>query len=62
LIRQLLAKMETQLGDATVKPSLADYIRLIGLQRELEEDEVTEIKVTWVEPEETKKPDSDSGE
>jgi hypothetical protein len=46
----LLAKVEDKLhGD--VKASLGDYIRLIQLQKELEEDEVREIKVTWVDPE-----------
>jgi hypothetical protein len=31
--------------------SLGDYIRLVQLHREMEEDNVREIKVTWVEPE-----------
>lgn len=34
-----------------MKASLGDYIRLVQLRKELEEDEVREIKVTWVEPE-----------
>ena len=35
----------------SLKASLGDYIRLVQLQKELEEDEVREIRVTWVEPE-----------
>jgi hypothetical protein len=52
--------MEAKLGGQDVKASLGDYIRLMQLQRELEEEDATEIKVTWVEPEETKNPSSDS--
>ena len=50
--------MEERLEAGDVKATVADYIRLVQLQKELEEDEPTEIKVTWVDPE-TK---SDSGE
>lgn len=50
--------MEAKLGGKDVKASLGDYIRLMQLHRELEEEEATEIKVTWVEPEQTKDPDS----
>ena len=50
VVSKLLAKVEEKL-DGDVKASLGDYIRLIQLQKELEEDEVREIKVTWVQPE-----------
>jgi hypothetical protein len=50
--------MEQKLGAKDVKASLTDYIRLMQLHRELEEEDATEIKVTWVEPEETKDPPS----
>jgi hypothetical protein len=46
----LLEKREEKLGGDEVKASLGDYIRLMQLHRELEEEEATEIKVTWVEP------------
>ena len=61
MVKRLLKKVEKKLGDEDVKASLGDYIRLVQLQKELEEDEPRDIKVTWVEPEETKKPDSGSG-
>jgi hypothetical protein len=32
-----------------MKASLADYIRLVQLEKELEADEPREIKVTWVD-------------
>ena len=46
----MLEQVEKKLG-TDVKVSLGDYIRLVQLQKELEEDELREIKVTWVEPE-----------
>jgi hypothetical protein len=50
VISKLLEQVEKNLGTG-LKASLGDYIRLVQLQKELEEDEVREIKVTWVEPE-----------
>ena len=47
----MLEKVEKEL-DTSVKASLGEYIRLVQLQKDLEEEEVKEIKVTWVEPEE----------
>jgi hypothetical protein len=41
------------LDEPGVKPTIGDFIKLIGIQKELEPDEPTEIKVTWVEPNET---------
>ena len=32
------------------KPTLAEYLKLVQLEKEFEEEEVKEIKVTWVEP------------
>jgi len=38
------------LGGEDVKATLGDYIRLVQLQQELEEEEPKDIKVTWVDP------------
>jgi hypothetical protein len=35
------------------KATLGDYIRLIQLQKDLEDEEIQEIRVTWVEPAKT---------
>jgi hypothetical protein len=51
VVSKLLEKVEKEL-DTSVKASLGEYIRLVQLQKDLEEEEVREIKVTWVEPEE----------
>jgi hypothetical protein len=50
VVRRLLKKVEERLSEGDVKASLADYIRLVQLQKELDEDTPKEIKVTWVEP------------
>ncbi|MEI9814983.1 MAG: hypothetical protein WDO18_21100 [Acidobacteriota bacterium] len=41
--------MEKRLAGDDVKVTLADYIRLVQLRKELNEDEPREIKVTWIE-------------
>lgn len=58
VVSTLLKKVEQRFSEDEVKATLGDYIRLVQLQKELEEDETREIKVTWVEPETT---ESDSG-
>ncbi len=35
------------------KATLGDYIRLIQLQKDLEDEEIQELRVTWVEPAKT---------
>ena len=48
LITSLLSRIEKQLDTQQTKVSLADFIRLIQLQRELEQEEQpAEVIVTW---------------
>ena len=48
LITDLLTRIEKQLDSETTKVTLADFIRLIHLQRELEQEEQpAEVIVTW---------------
>ena len=48
LIAHLLLKIEQQLDPVKTKVTLADFIRLIQLQRELErEEQPAEVIVTW---------------
>jgi hypothetical protein len=55
VITRLLKNVEKKLSGKEVKATLGDYIRLVQLQKELdEEQQPTEIKVTWVDAEETK--------
>jgi hypothetical protein len=50
-ITRLLSKIEDRLEKDNVKATLADFIRLTQLERELEDEErPKEIVVKWVEP------------
>jgi len=53
VVKGLIAKMEKTLG--VVKPTVGDFIRLLQLQKDLDEDEVREVTVTWVEQSEKEK-------
>ena len=55
VVEQILERVEQKLGEGDVKATLSDYIRLVQLQKELEEDEPAEITVTWVDPEQFEK-------
>ncbi|MEQ1947923.1 MAG: hypothetical protein ABL995_12085 [Bryobacteraceae bacterium] len=50
LVNKLLKKLELKLTKEDLKASMGDFIRLMQLQRELEDEAPREIKVTWVEP------------
>ena len=50
VVKKLLKNVEKKLGGEDVKATLGDYIRLVQLQQELEEEEPKDITVTWVEP------------
>ena len=47
----MLEGIEKKLQKQDLKVTLADYIRLVQLQKELEADEPREIRVTWVDRE-----------
>lgn len=49
-IHKLLSEIENRFESESGKASVGDYIRLLQLERELdEEDGPREIRVTWVE-------------
>jgi hypothetical protein len=50
VVKKLLKNVEKKLGGEDVKATLGDYIRLVQLQQELEDEEPKDIKVTWVDP------------
>jgi hypothetical protein len=50
LVENAMAGLETRLGDGKT-PTIGDYLKVMQLQKELEEEGPKEIKVTWVEPE-----------
>jgi hypothetical protein len=50
LVSKVIARIEQKFEADEIKPSVGDYIRLLQLERELsEEEQPTEIKVSWVE-------------
>jgi len=51
-IQKLLDDIEDRLQAESAKTSIADYIRLLQLERELEEEDEAprELRVTWVDP------------
>jgi len=48
LIGRLIEKIEKQLDGTDAKGSIADYIKLLQLQKELEEKRFRRIEVKWV--------------
>ena len=50
VLKSVITKMEAKLQEPDFKPSLADFLRLVQLENETDEEEPKEIKVTWVEP------------
>lgn len=50
VVQKILERMEDKLSSDEMRATLGDYIRLVQLEKELEDDEPREIKVTWVEP------------
>ncbi len=52
-VQKLLADIENRLDVDSSKASVGDYIRLLQLERELDdEDGPKEITVTWIDPKE----------
>ena len=50
LLASAITNMEERLKSSDFKPSLGDYLKLLQLEKEMDEGAPAEIKVTWVEP------------
>jgi len=50
LVEEMIQKMRRKLTAKDMKPSVGDLIRLLQLEKELEDEQPREIKVSWVEP------------
>ena len=50
LIESAITKLEDKLKGADFKPTLADYLKLMQLEKEFQQEQVKEIKVSWVTP------------
>ncbi len=49
-IAALLAQVESQVDKGNMRASLTDYIRLLQMQRECDEQEPRSVEVKWIEP------------
>jgi len=49
-LEKAILAVETKIKDEEFKPTVAEYLKLIQMEKELEQDDAKEIKVTWVEP------------
>jgi len=49
MIEDMIQQTREKLKGKGAKASLGDFIRLLQLQREIEEDAPKEVRVTWVE-------------
>lgn len=52
-VKKAIELFEQKLAQGEVKPTVGEYVRLLELQKEISADEPREIRVTWVEPDET---------
>ncbi|MGA2267708.1 MAG: hypothetical protein ABSH44_04475 [Bryobacteraceae bacterium] len=50
LLAKAIAGIESRLTAKDFKPTMGDYLKLLQIEKELEQEEAKEIKVTWVEP------------
>jgi hypothetical protein len=50
VLRSMIGKMEKEIKANTFKPTIGDYLKLVQFEKELQQDEVKEIRVRWVEP------------
>ena len=53
VLAKVIAKMETNLMSTDFKASLTDYLKLLQVEKEIGDETPKEIKVTWVEPEQS---------
>jgi len=51
LVEEAIQGIEKRLLDDEAPPTIGDYLKVLQLQKEIEDDDPKEIKITWVEPE-----------
>jgi hypothetical protein len=50
LLEKAITGIEGRFAAQDFKPTLGDYLKLLQMEIDLEQEEIREIKVTWVEP------------
>jgi hypothetical protein len=48
-VKRILRNVEKKMAGNNAKATLGDYIRLLQLQKEMGEEPLSEIEVTWIE-------------
>jgi hypothetical protein len=51
LVAEAISGIEKRLSDENAPPTIGDYLKVMQLQKEIEEEAPKEIRITWVEPE-----------
>jgi hypothetical protein len=51
LLSGLMGNFEARIEAKELKPTVAEYLKLMQIEQEIEQESPKEIKVTWVEPE-----------
>ena len=52
LLQRAMLQLETKIETSDLKPTVGEYLKLLQLEQEFEQESPKEIKVTWVQPEE----------
>ena len=50
LLESAIDKIHKKLASEEFKPTLGDYVKLMQMEKEVEDEDIKEITVTWVEP------------
>ena len=50
LLDKAIVGIEDRFKAQDFKPTMGDYLKLLQMEIDLEQEEIMEIKVTWVEP------------
>jgi hypothetical protein len=50
LLAKAMEKLEGRIESQELKPTVGDYLKLLQIEQEFEQETPKEIKVTWVEP------------
>jgi hypothetical protein len=53
VVEQTIEMITEKMDSKMVKPTLADLVRMLQIDRDLQPDTPREVRVTWVEPYET---------
>jgi len=49
-LERAIQSVEERIQAKEFKPTIAEFLKLVQLSKELAQDDVKEIRVTWVEP------------